>query len=245
MHKFFTEDVYGDIATITADDHKHLSRVLRLKTDEEVLINDLKGNDYRGRISAIEKNETRVRLLEKIPANNESPLKVILFQGLPKAGKMDLIVQKCTELGVAEVVPVVTERVVVKNTQEFKKMDRLKRISLEAAKQSKRSILPKIIEPIDFSEVLTGMDRLDVLVVPYENKDEYGFISLKDELPKVNVMGIFIGPEGGFSEQEIEKLEEKGAKIITLGNRILRTETAGFTAVAMAQLLYGDMGGKQ
>lgn len=244
MHKFFTEELDDVIAYIRGDDHKHLSRVLRLKEQDEILINDLKGQDFLGRIESIGKNETTVELREKVARSNESPLNVTLFQGLPKAGKMDLIVQKCTELGVQRIIPVVTERVVVKNSSEFKKLDRLKRICLEAAKQSKRSALPEITEPIGFSELLMEMKKLDVLVVPYENQEEYGFLTLKKELSSITSMGVFVGPEGGFTEKEIELLKDRGAKILTLGNRILRTETAGFTAVAMAQLLYGDMGGK-
>jgi len=244
MHKFFTEELDDVFAYIRGDDHKHLSRVLRLKEQDEILINDLKGQDYLGRIETIDKNETKVELREKVPESNESSLKLTLFQGLPKAGKMDLIVQKCTELGVQRIVPVVTERVVVKNSSEFKKLDRLKRICLEAAKQSKRSVLPEITEPMSFAELLMEMKRLDVFVVPYENQEEYGFLTLKKELANISSMGIFVGPEGGFTEKEIDLLKDKGAKILTLGNRILRTETAGFTAVAMAQLLYGDMGGK-
>lgn len=244
MHKFFTEELDDVIAYIRGDDHKHLSRVLRLKEQDEILINDLKGQDFLGRIESIGKNETTVELREKVAKSNESPLNITLFQGLPKAGKMDLIVQKCTELGVQRIIPVVTERVVVKNSSEFKKLDRLKRICLEAAKQSKRSVLPEITEPIGFSELLMEMKKLDVLVVPYENQEEYGFLTLKKELSNIGSMGVFVGPEGGFTEKEIELLKDRGAKILTLGNRILRTETAGFTAVAMAQLLYGDMGGK-
>lgn len=244
MHKFFTEELDDVFAYIRGDDHKHLSRVLRLKEQDEILINDLKGQDYLGRIETIDKNETKVELREKVPESNESSLKLTLFQGLPKAGKMDLIVQKCTELGVQRIVPVVTERVVVKNSSEFKKLDRLKRICLEAAKQSKRSVLPEITEPMSFAELLMEMKKLDVFVVPYENQEEYGFLTLKKELANIRSMGIFVGPEGGFTEKEIDLLKDKGAKILTLGNRILRTETAGFTAVAMAQLLYGDMGGK-
>ncbi|HBW12831.1 MAG TPA: 16S rRNA (uracil(1498)-N(3))-methyltransferase [Proteiniclasticum sp.] len=244
MHKFFTDELDDVFAYIRGDDHKHLSRVLRLKEQDEILINDLKGQDYLGRIETIDKNETKVELREKVPESNESSLKVTLFQGLPKAGKMDLIVQKCTELGVQRIVPVVTERVVVKNSSEFKKLDRLKRICLEAAKQSKRSVLPEITEPMSFAELLMEMKKLDVFVVPYENQEEYGFLTLKKELANISSMGIFVGPEGGFTEKEIDLLKDKGAKILTLGNRILRTETAGFTAVAIAQLLYGDMGGK-
>lgn len=244
MHKFFTDEIEDSVAIVSGDDHKHLSRVLRLKEGDSVIINDLNGVDYLGQIETIEKQLSRIELREKIRGNNESTLEITLYQGLPKAGKMDLIVQKATELGVMRIVPVITERVVVKNSSEFKKLDRLKRITLEAAKQSKRSRIPVIELPMDFHEVLQDMKNSEILIVPYENAENYGFSALKKELCELKSCGILIGPEGGFSEEEIGALEKKGARIVTLGNRILRTETAGFTAITMAQLLYGDMGGK-
>lgn len=244
MHKFFTDEIENSLAIISGDDHKHLSRVLRLKEGDSVIINDLNGVDYLARIEHIEKQATSVELREKIEGSNESCLDITLYQGLPKAGKMDLIVQKATELGVNRIVPVITERVVVKSSSEFKKLDRLKRIILEAAKQSKRSRIPEIELPMDFTEVLQDMKKNEILIVPYENAENYGFSALKKELCELRSCGILIGPEGGFTDEEIASLHEKGAKIVTLGSRILRTETAGFTAITMAQLLYGDMGGK-
>jgi len=244
MHKFFTDEIEESVAYITGDDHKHLSRVLRLKEGDSVIINDLNGVDYLGWIEIIDKQNTKIELREKIASSNESCLEITLYQGLPKAGKMDLIVQKSTELGVLRIVPVVTERVVVKNSSEFKKLDRLRRITLEAAKQSKRSRIPVIEMPMTFQEMLQDMKKNQILIVPYENAENYGFISLKNELAELSSCGILIGPEGGFSDEEIKQLSERGAKIVTLGKRILRTETAGFTAITMAQMLYGDMGGR-
>lgn len=244
MHKFFTEEIEENEALITGDDHKHLWKVLRLKAGDEVLINDLKEMDFLGRIASIDKERTVVDLQRRIMENNESPVTITLYQGLPKSGKMDLIVQKNTELGVNRIVPVITERVIVKNSSEYKKMDRLRRIILEASKQSKRSWIPEITEPCDFKDILPEMLSHDVLLVPYENARKYGVSQLKLELPFIRSCGILIGPEGGFSEEEIGMLEESGAKIVTLGKRILRTETAGFVSVAMVQLLYGDMGGE-
>ncbi len=244
MHKFFTDEIEESVAIISGDDHKHLSRVLRLKEGDSVIINDLSGVDYLGWIEVIDKLNTRIELREKIDISNESCLEITLYQGIPKAGKMDLIVQKSTELGVLRIVPVVTERVVVKNSSEFKKLDRLRRITLEAAKQSKRSRIPVIEIPISFQEMLQDMKKNQILIVPYENAENYGFISLKNELAALASCGILIGPEGGFSDEEITLLHERGAKIVTLGKRILRTETAGFTAITMAQMLYGDMGGR-
>ncbi|MGB4588134.1 MAG: RsmE family RNA methyltransferase [Clostridiaceae bacterium] len=244
MHKFFTEEIDENVAVITGDDHKHLFKVLRLKVGDEVLVNDLKGIDFLGKITTIDKESTIVELKKRILENNESELSITLYQGLPKAGKMDLIVQKNTELGVTRIVPVITERVIVKNSSEYKKMDRLKRIILEASKQSKRSMIPEVMEPIEFKEAFPLMFSHDVLIVPYENAENYGLSKLKHEMPFIKSCGILVGPEGGFTDEEIKELEESGAKIVTLGKRILRTETAGFAAVTMLQLLYGDMGGE-
>jgi len=245
MHKFFTEEIDENVAVITGDDHKHLFKVLRLKIGDEVLVNDLKGMDFLGKIISIDKESTIVELKKRILENNESELSITLYQGLPKAGKMDLIVQKNTELGVTRIVPVITERVIVKNSSEYKKMDRLKRIIFEASKQSKRSMIPEVLEPKEFKEAFSMMFSHDVLIVPYENAENYGLVKLKREIPTIKSCGILVGPEGGFSDEEIEELKENGAKIVTLGKRILRTETAGFAAVTMLQLLYGDMGGEK
>lgn len=244
MHKFFTKELEASKAIIRGDDHKHLSRVLRLKPGDQVVVNDENGQDYEGVIDKIEKDHTVILLTKKMEKSNESNVKITLYQALPKSGKLDLIVQKCTELGVTKMVPVITERVVIQNQKEFKKLDRLKRIALEAAKQSKRSLIPDVTEPISFEELLIEMKGHDVLIVPYENADQYGFHALKKDLAVLESVGIFIGPEGGFTEKEIQALTEKGAKIITLGKRILRTETAGFTTAVMVQMLYGDMGGE-
>lgn len=244
MHKFFTHEIEGPNAILRGEDHRHLSRVLRLKSGDEVLVNDENGQDYESVIKSVEKDHTVITLKNKVETSNESNVKLTLYQGLPKSGKLDLIVQKCTELGVHKIVPVMTQRVVVSQSKEFKKLDRLKRIAYEAAKQSKRSLIPEIEEPISFEELLLAMKEEDVLVVPYENAENYGMHGLSREYKTLNSVGILIGPEGGFSKKEINDLMAHGAKIITLGKRILRTETAGFTAMVMMQMLYGDMGGK-
>lgn len=244
MHKFFTDEIDEFYAYVSGDDHKHLSRVLRLREGDSVVVNNLSGIDFLGVIEKIDKHSSKIELKDRMLENNESSVEITLYQGMPKAGKMDLIVQKSTELGVSRIVPVLTERVVVKNSAEFKKLDRLKRIAVEAAKQSKRSIIPVIEEPISFQEMLSDMKKSQILIVPYENQENYGFTTLKKELAEIRSCGILIGPEGGFTDGEIRILADRGAKIVTLGKRILRTETAGFTAVALTQMLYGDMGGK-
>ena len=163
---------------------------------------------------------------------------------------MDLIVQKGTELGVVEFIPTITARVDVKLKGEFKKLDRLNRIALEASKQSKRSIVPQVKEVIDFDEAMGQLKEMDLVIIPYENAEDFGIKSLikclKNENKDINNIknvGVLIGPEGGFEEDEINSLKEEGFYIVTLGNRILRTETAGFTATALIQYELGDLGG--
>ena len=156
MHKFFTpkELINGDVAKIIGDDVKHIYKVLRITQGEKVTLNNCEGVEYIAKVISVTKQEVLLEVLEKLDVNNESDIKIYLFQGLPKSQKMDLIVQKGTELGVTEFIPTITHRVDVKLKGEFKKLDRLNRIALEAAKQSKRSIIPKVSEPIEFDEMI-------------------------------------------------------------------------------------------
>ncbi|CAM2077768.1 MULTISPECIES: RsmE family RNA methyltransferase [Clostridia] len=251
MHKFFTpkELINGDVAKIIGDDVKHIYKVLRISEGEKVTLNNCEGVEYLGRVKSVSKQEVLIDILEELESNNESDVNIYLFQGLPKSQKMDLIVQKGTELGITEFIPTITHRVDVKLKGEFKKLDRLNRIALEAAKQSKRSIIPKVLEPIEFDEVLEKINSLDLLIVPYENANNFGIKTLINELRKENNIdnikniGIFVGPEGGIEEDEIERLKDKGAYIVTLGKRILRTETAGFVATSLIQYELSDLGG--
>lgn len=252
MHKFFTSKdlINGDIAKIIGDDVKHIYKVLRLEEGEEVIINDSEGNEYLAKINSITKQEVALDIDQKLDINNESDIKIYLYQGLPKAQKMDLIVQKGTELGVTQFIPTITHRVDVKLKGDFKKLDRLNRIALEAAKQSKRTIVPKVTEPIEFEEAIEKIMDLDLVIVPYENAEGFGIKTLISDLKNnkvllddIKTIGIFVGPEGGIEEDEIMKLKEKGAYIVTLGSRILRTETAGFVASSLIQYELGDLGG--
>ena len=242
MHKFFTakELINENVGKIIGDDVKHIMKVLRLTSGEEVVLNNCEGTEYLATINSVNKQEVTLNIIKTIEGSNESDIKITLYQGLPKSQKMDLIVQKGTELGVYEFKPVITSRVDVKLKGEFKKLDRLNRISLEAAKQSKRSIVPKVLEPMDFNDVLEA----------YENAEGFGIKTLINNLRKDNInlrdiktVGILVGPEGGFEEEEIVKLKDKGAHIITLGKRILRTETAGFVAASLIQYELSDLGG--
>jgi 16S rRNA (uracil1498-N3)-methyltransferase len=199
-----------------------------------------------GEIEEINKKVVVVNCIQKLEINNESKIEIHLFQGMPKSNKMDLIVQKSTELGVREITPVITERVVSKNeSNESKKIDRWSRIALEACKQSKRSLITKINNSLKFDEMLEYLRNMDLIVVPYENKENYGIKKMISTINKSSIhkIGIVIGPEGGFEEEEIEMLNNIGAHIITLGPRILRTETAGFVCVSLLMYELSDLGG--
>lgn len=252
MHKFFTskELINENVGKIIGDDVKHIMKVLRLTSGEEVILNNCEGTEYLAKIDTVNKQEVILTIIETIEGSNESDINITLYQGLPKSQKMDLIVQKGTELGIYEFKPVITSRVDVKLKGEFKKLDRLNRISLEAAKQSKRSVVPKVLEPINFNDLLEEIGSLDLMLVPYENAENFGIKTLISSLKKENIdlnniktVGILVGPEGGFEEEEIVKLKDKGAHIITLGKRILRTETAGFVAASLIQYELSDLGG--
>ena len=251
MHKFFIppENINEVEGKILGDDVKHIYKVLRLSEGEEVILNNCKGDEYLGELLSISKTEVIVKILKKLDINNESGIEIYLYQGLPKAQKMDLIVQKGTELGITKFVPIITERVDVKLKGDFKKLDRLNRIALEAAKQSKRSLVPVVAEPITFDEALAEVGNMDLFLVPYENAENLGIKRVileateKGILKDIKKIGIMVGPEGGFEEEEIDKLKKEKAYIITLGSRILRTETAGFVATSLVQYELGDLGG--
>ena len=238
MHRFFAEP--GQIGekeiVITGADVNHIRNVLRMRADEEVLIADGQGAEYRCKLTDLGENEVRAQILWKLDGNAELASAVTLFQGLPKSDKMDLIVQKCVELGVARIVPVSTKRAVVKLDAK-KEQTRLKRwntISESAAKQSGRGVIPEVSGVMSFEKALEDAKKLDVLLIPYERAEHMAETRrVMGEIRPGQSVGIFIGPEGGFEESEVEEAVAAGARAITLGRRILRTETAGLAVMAM------------
>ena len=238
MHRFFAEP--GQIGekeiVITGADVNHIRNVLRMRADEEVLIADGQGAEYRCKLTDLGENEVRAQILWKLDGNAELASAVTLFQGLPKSDKMDLIVQKCVELGVARIVPVSTKRAVVKLDAK-KEQTRLKRwntISESAAKQSGRGVIPEVSGVMTFGKALEEAKKLDVLLIPYERAENMAETRrVMGSIQPGQSVGIFIGPEGGFEESEVEEAVAAGAQAITLGKRILRTETAGLAVMAM------------
>ena len=238
MHRFFAEP--GQIGekeiVITGADVNHIRNVLRMRTGEEVLIADGRGAEYRCKLTDLSENEVRAQILWKLDGNAELASAVTLFQGLPKSDKMDLIVQKCVELGVDRIVPVSTKRAVVKLDAK-KEQTRLKRwntISESAAKQSGRGVIPEVSGVMTFGKALEEAKKLDVLLIPYERAENMAETRrVMGEIRPGQSVGVFIGPEGGFEESEVEEAVAAGARAITLGRRILRTETAGLAVMAM------------
>lgn len=233
---------------ISGADVNHIKNVLRMKIGEEIAVsNGIDGNEYRCAISEFTSDSVicELRFVKKDGA--ELPAKVVLFQGLPKADKMELVIQKMTELGVTEIVPVAMKRCVVKldDKKSASKITRWQGIAEAAAKQSKRGIIPTISPVMNYKEALKVASSLDVPLLPYEmsNPDAMDQTrSIFEKLEPGKSIGIFIGPEGGFDEAEIEDAKQAGLRIITLGNRILRTETAGMTVMSWIMLFLDGKG---
>ena len=246
MPKFFvTQDkITENQIIIDTEDVAHISRVLRLGIGDHVTVCDSQGTDYEAEIAEMEQKQIICSITEKRASESEPNIKVTLFQGLPKASKMEYIIQKTTELGISEIVPVKLSRCVVKidnKKDEKKKLDRWQKISEAAAKQSGRGIVPQISEIMTLDEVIERSKEFDLFFVPYECEEQK---TLKEVLllkPDIKTVGFIIGPEGGFDPTETEKLHESGIDTITLGKRILRTETAGEAVLAMTMYEIGDI----
>jgi 16S rRNA (uracil1498-N3)-methyltransferase len=249
MHKFFVdkENISDKTIHIVGDDVNHISRVLRLREGEEILVSNGEGKEYICTIEQVNKKEVLCKIQQELENATEAPIKITLYQGLPKSQKMDLIVQKCVEIGVCKIQPVITKRVVVKvdGRDISGKVERWRRISEEAAKQSNRGIIPEVIEPISSEQAIEELKSMDLALVPYEKESAKGLKSVLKEHANVKNIGILIGPEGGFDDSEIEEFLKSNIIPVTLGPRILRTETAGFVAASIVLYEIGDMGGME
>ena len=244
MKRFFVEQLSPDekIISITGKEFHHLKNVLRLNRGDEIIVFDGKGLEFSGKIESIGKHEARIAIEKQVESIKESGFEIILCQGLAKSEKMELIIQKATELGVSRILPFITNRVVpsLDAKQIGLKIQRWRRIALEAAKQCRRSIVPRVEEPKTFTEILKGWDNYIKIILWEEEKKN----SLKDILKKDRFSGciVLIGPEGGFSEVEVAEAKKAGFVPAMLGPRILRTETAAIGIVAIIQYELGDIG---
>ena len=241
MYRFFveSEQISQKKVSITGKDVNHIKNVLRMKIGEKFLISNGDDREYVCRISQLSSDEVVADIEDVNGQTRELPIKVTLFQALPKGDKMEMVIQKMVELGACHIVPVSTKRCVVK-LDEKKTQTKLKRwnsIAESAAKQSKRGIIPSVSGPVDFRQALKMADCMDMILIPYEEaenmKETRNIIS---KIKKEMSVGVFIGSEGGFTQEEVESAKKIGAEPITLGKRILRTETAGM--VVMSVLMY-------
>ena len=238
MQNFFVYDwqVQGDMVTIEGADVNHIVNVLRMKVGEEVSVHDDVNRKYLCRIAELQEDKVCLSILEQQTSDTELPCRIYLFQGLPKGDKMEWIIQKGVELGAYAIVPVATKRAVVKLDEKKaqKKVARWNSIAESAAKQSGRGMIPEVLPVMKFAEALQFAEDLDLNLIPYEKAE--GIADTKQRIEKIRPgqsIGIFIGPEGGFEEAEVEMAKEKRAIPVTLGRRILRTETAGMTMLSI------------
>lgn len=240
VYQFFVEPEQinrnDNTVMITGADVNHIKNVLRIKVGEELSVsNGQDGKEYRCGIEEFLEDGIRCKLRFVKEDGVELPVEVVLFQGIPKGDKMELIIQKAVELGVREIVPVMTKRCVVKldDKRAASKVSRWQSIAEAAAKQSRRGVIPKVSPVTGFTQALGRAEKMDVRLIPYELAE--GMERTREFFRGIRPgqrLAVFIGPEGGFEEREIAEAKEKGVEPITLGRRILRTETAGMTVLA-------------
>jgi len=238
MYHFFAkhENIFDNYILIDGEDVNHMKNVLRMNENDKILISSGDNIDYHCYISKIESDRiiANIELIDE--EGKELPSKIYLFQGLPKADKMELIIQKAVELGAFEIIPVAMKRCVVKldKKKEDTKLKRWNGISESAAKQSKRSIIPNVSNVMTYKEAIEYAKKLDIILLPYECAE--GMSETKRIISSIDPgqsIGIFIGPEGGFDMSELDIAMNSGFKVITLGKRILRTETAGLMVLSV------------
>ena len=238
MQHFFVDasQVSEETIRIEGTDVNHMKNVLRMRIGEEVTVSDGQGKEYLCQVLDLEEEQVQLKIVETKASDAELPSKIYLFQGLPKQDKMELIVQKAVELGVYQVIPVATKRAVVKldAKKAKKKVERWQQIAVSAAKQAGRGIIPAVGEVCTYAQALKYAEELDVVLIPYELAE--GMEETKQIIAEIRPgqsVGIFIGPEGGFEKEEVEQAVKAGAEPLTLGKRILRTETAGLTMLSV------------
>lgn len=242
MYRFFVnaENILEDTILVTGSDVNHIKNVLRMKIGEEILISDGNDKEYVCSILNMDDEKVEAKILDINGPGRELPIKVYLFQGLPKGDKMETVIQKMVELGVYGIVPVSTKRSIVKldAKKAANKVKRWNTISESAAKQSKRGIIPRVNDVYTFKQAIDMAKELDMIIMPYEEADDMEKTrNIIRGLKKDTSVGIFIGPEGGFAKEEVNAVMEENGTPITLGKRILRTETAGMAIMSVIMFM--------
>ncbi len=244
MHRFIVKEGLeaGAEVAFPSEEAAHAFKVLRLRAGEEVELSDGEGKLFSAELLIVEREQVTAKVLEELDSK-EAPVRITLYQGYPKADKLELIVQKLTELGACRIVPVVMERSVAKPDQKdkAKRKERLQRIAQEAAKQCGRGMVPEVEEAITWKQAKARFSEHELMLMPWEDVRDVRLRDVHSERPEAKDIAVVIGPEGGISVQEAEEAEAAGALCVTLGPRILRTETAALTSVAVAMTLWGDI----
>lgn len=244
MPRFFIDEnfINGKNIVITGRDVNHIQKSLRLNEFDTITLCDGKGMDYTVRITGTNKEQINTKILKIKESQTEPPVKISLFQCISKSDKMKYSIQKSVELGVVEIIPVLAERTVVKlNSRKIikNKVERWKRIAEEAAKQCNRGVLPEIYEPVPYNNAIGRASEKDMSVIAYEHeKTKPGKINITS---KTRTVSVLIGPEGGFTYAEIKKALDYGLTSVSLGPRILRTETAGMVIISIIMYKMGDI----
>lgn len=259
MQRYFVErhQFLGNELLITGDDAHHIVRVMRMSEGDEVIATDGHSRSVRARIVELGSKEVRLVAVEELDQQSEASWQVTIAQALPKGDKMELIVQKCTEIGAAAFIPFESERVIVQydRKKEAKRLERWHKIAKEAAEQSHRNALPAIHEPLSWKQLLAQLSSYNLALFCYERAGDQGHgAGLKDVLTEYKrkwaedgtdkpKLLLIAGPEGGFSDREAQQAEEAGARLVGLGKRILRAETAGMVGLSCILYESGEMGG--
>lgn len=240
MAKFFVEqsDIEDEYVYLHDDNANHITNVLRLKSGDEIEISSGDGFDYLCELYEFSEEKVSAKILDCVGNESEPNVKITLYQGIPKSEKMELIIQKCVELGIDKIVPVSTDRSIVKlNGKEEKKISRWNKISESASKQSKRGKIPIVEKVLSFQKAVEDAKLNNINIIPYEKEQKNSLKNLCKTLESnTKRIGVFIGPEGGFSDKEVNLAIDNDIIPVTLGKRILRTETAGFVTTTI--LLY-------
>lgn len=239
MQKLFIDKITGDTILLDGEKAVHIAKSLRMRVGDMLSVTDGSGDDYGCIIEEITKNTVLLKICYKQANDSEPDCSVTVYQGVPKAGKLEDVVQKCVELGVTRIVPVLTKRCVSRpdDRQSQKKNQRYRKISLEAAQQSGRGIVPEVSHMMLLKDALLKDDS-EVKIVFYEGGGERLRDIIKSDSKSVSV---YIGPEGGFEQEEVELIEHFGGVRATLGKRILRTQTAPVAALSAIMLLTGNL----
>ncbi|ABZ84990.1 conserved hypothetical protein [Heliomicrobium modesticaldum Ice1] len=254
MYRFLFEprNLTGARVCLDREESQHLSKVLRLRAGDAVLAFDGQGNEYEAIVAEINGDKAFLESLRPTGASREAPIRLWLLQGVAKGEKMELVIQKATELGVEKIFPVLTERSVVRfdAAKAKERRDRWQKIAREAAKQCWRTVIPEVQLPAAWAEVITDWDMTMPLLIPWEKEQGKGLKQVLTVLKKegllhdspAKVIGLAIGPEGGLTAAEVALARDRGARTVSLGPRILRTETAGIAALAAIMYELGDWG---